>query len=352
MVCPLACMLVAGLVGCGNGDGPSASPQELVYREMTYGPVRMGRIVRVTADGKNRHVLSEGGADLSPLYVSPDGANILFQVDANWFLLPSAGGTATPFTVPATGTSNFALSPSWAPDGASIAWLLVTGDGSLPSRIGVAPVGSATAHVITPDSLYVLSSSWSPDGSTLLFCSYNADRLESRLYTITPEGANLHAVNPDSIYVRCGASWNPAGTQIGFAGRDVWTIGADGNGLRRVTTGGAVDGVTSFDGFRGDVSWSPDAMYVLASGTHTNALIHVNIATGAQSPLSIGLSDYTHNPISPDGNHLVYIGRTKPDSVGNTGPAVVVSRADGTLGVNVSPDSVASSSPAWLPIKQ
>jgi dipeptidyl aminopeptidase/acylaminoacyl peptidase len=323
------------LAACGDGSGPPSSPtQDLVYLEGSRaGP---GRLVRVAADGSHRTVLYEAANWISEMYVAPDG-RILLSAD-QWLLIPAGGGTAAPFTPP---NNEAAHSPLWAPDGGSIAWLVLEPHGS---AIAVAAPNAPTAQVITPDSLDAFSPDWSPDGERLAFVALNNLRGTYNLYSIRRDGSDVRKLTADSLYAAQPPAWSHSGNQIAYNRGDIWVMAADGSAPRQVTTGGAVG---EADGFSGTLYWSPDDRAIIATSHRFHQMYRVRLSSGAQT--SLNLFTPATNPQSPDASLLLTLGRTQPDSLDNTSGAVFVALADGTNGVQVSPDSVSGGKPAWLP---
>jgi hypothetical protein len=332
-IAPLAAAFT--LAACGDGSGPpSAVTQDLVYLEGSRaGP---GRLVRVAGDGSHRTVLYEAANWISEMYVAPDG-RILLTAD-QWLLIPAGGGTAAPFTPP---NNEGAHSPLWAPDGGSIAWLVLEPHGS---AIAVAAPDAPTAQVITPDSLDAFSPDWSPDGERLAFAALNNLRGTYNLFSIRRDGSDVRKLTADSLDVAQPPAWSRSGTQIAYNRGDVWVMAADGSALRQVTTGGAVG---EGDGFSGWLYWAPDDREIIATSHRFNRMYRVRVASGAQAPLNLYAP--ATNPLSPDASLVLYPGRTQPDSLGNTSAAVFVALANGTNGAQVSPDSVSGGKPVWLP---
>lgn len=323
---------------CGDSE-PDPSSQYLVYKEVNY-DANVGRIVRVDAEGANRQVLFQGPADFySPLFVAPDN-RILFLFTNGWQLLPAAGGTPTPFTTPAAYNVN--EKPVWAPDGASIAWIVSPLENPYTRQIAIAATGSATYQVITPDSLEVLASNWSPDGSHLVFSALDINRGAYRLFTVSRTGTEVRRLTPDSIQDAVLASWSPDGDRIAFLYGDIWTVAPDGSDIDRVTEGGA--GIPPA-GFTSGPWWSPDGRNIASSIASTNRMFRVNVASGTVTDLTRAAPPFS--PISPDGSTLLYITAFDHGN-GEIWGTVGVAKANGTDGIMVSGDTVRTADPAWL----
>lgn len=336
---------ITGLVACSDANGPSGSSQALVYQEASP-TAGVSRVVRVLADGSGRTVLYEGAEwELSPLSVAPDG-RILLRTGEGWLLLPAGGGAAVPFTLPDVPDPR---NPVWSPDGASIAWSYTTGTGH---ALAVAAPGSSALLMVIADSLEPFSVDWSPDGARLVFSASNLERGTNNLYTANRNGSDLRKLTADSLYASSPPAWSRSGSQIAFV-RDgnLWSITPGGSGLRQVSSGGAA-GET--DGWAGPLFWSRDDRNLLATSGGSRTLYSVRVVNGAQSPLRVpGPAEHipprTANPLSPDGSRVLYPGQTPTDANDSYRPAVFVALADGTGGIQVSPDTVTSVYPVWLP---
>jgi Tol biopolymer transport system component len=326
--------------GCG-GDEESRPTATLVYEEFSNNTVgRISRIVRVAADGSHRRVLWEGTPNISSLYPSPDGRSILFlnYDSGQWFLLPAAGGMPAPIAAPGSGAS-YPTFPVWAPDGSAIAWVMVNPDNLFVRRLGVAPPGSGTATLVSPDSLDVAWVDWSPDSQQLVICTRSVDG--ELLYVLGADGANLRAI-ASGTPVSCRQAWAPA-SRIAFPGGGLYTIDADGTNPQRIALRPPGDGIN----FTGPVYWSPTGLY-LAVTDDVNLLWRVEVNGGANSFLRVRAA--ASNPWSPDGSLLLFLSDSTKviDGVPFQRNTISVMRGDGTEPRTVSPDSVDSYAPAWL----
>ncbi len=162
--------------------------------------------------------------------------------------------------IPSDGTGDRALtegperdgSPAWSPDGSRIAFTRGR------DMYTVDPSGGSLAR-LTEDSGYVGPPVWSPDGTRIAFVSNRDGGLQ--VYVMNVDGTAQRRIT-DVPTDRRGCciggepAWSPDGTRIAFTAWDprgedwdVWLVGADGTGQRRLTDD---------PGAEGGAVWSPD----------------------------------------------------------------------------------------------
>ena len=159
--------------------------------------------------------------------------------------------------------------PSWSPDGRTIALLFtensarkagplaavphpsgVIDDQVLEQRIAVVDVASAAHKVISPPDMYVYEYDWSPDGKafavTAAHGSGDNNWYIARIYTIPVAGGGAHEVFAPRTQIAV-PRWSPDGRQIAFiaglmsdegiASGEIKVIAADGGEVRTLTPG-------------------------------------------------------------------------------------------------------------------
>jgi len=175
--------------------------------------------------------------DGSPSF-SPNGARIVFsrQTDVSYSLYVTSvsGGTPRSLFVPG-------VSPSWGPS--RIAYLSPPTQAPGPVTLwtidsnGAAPKQITTGYIVTPD--------WSSNGS-LAFLDQPPDAGPT-LVVLT--GVTLHRYPLPFVQAKALA-WAPDGAHLAVVAQtkrsgpfDVYTVGADGKGIRRLTVGAGAVGV-------------------------------------------------------------------------------------------------------------
>jgi len=334
-----ALCLLSALAAC-SGDDPVPEPRpSLVYVEQSAADAAVTRLVRVQSDGSGRQVLyddAEAGT-LSPA-PTPDGENILFATgaaagDRTWRVVPVGGGPATTLAAPPG-----VVQPRWSPDGSLIAWFSDDGTGS----IGVSTPGGTTYAVVTPADWAVNNRmSWAPY-NTEIAVERRLPGGDTDLYIMTLGGATIElSVGEHLDY---GPGWSPDGNVVAFLRNDlanatsgVYLVSGDGTGLRQVATGR----------FFSEVHWSPDGRTVATSrfaGPNGDyQLVTVDVETGVVTPAFTPSTrwEYYANPWSSGGRFLL------ETDVNAGGRYAVITNEGGRQ--QVSPDSVAATSPAWIP---
>lgn len=215
-------------------------------------------------------------------------------------------------------------SPSWSPDGRSLAYdranaPLPSGRGGFPADADIYTMDLATgdSRQLTDNELPDLEPDWSPHGREILFVrSPEVTGYPSRLLLmlISVDGLN------ERVLLECPGpclhpKWSPDGEQIAFAMEEgIWIIRRDGSELRRVS-GEKVTAATypnwSPDGGR-LVYWASTEVTSVFQAQHAD-LAFLDLSTGEETIVLSGV--YPLNPDwSPLGSPILYSDRPTSDN--------------------------------------
>ena len=185
--------------------------------------------------------------------------------------------------------------PDWSPDGTKIAFVS-SRDGS-PSQIYVMDADGKNQTRLTDGPLQKRYPDWSPDGGKIAFTV--RDRI-NHIEVMDADGDNRAVLERDALT----PSWSPDGGKIAFvSGRDgggeIYVIGADGQGLERVTHG--LLGAQS-------PSFSPDGLRIAYYSSHEEFHhIYVMGTNGKnRNRLTHNKEHHFHPTWSPDGEAIAY----------------------------------------------
>ena len=155
-----------------------------------------------------------------------------------------------------------------------------------------------------------LSPSYSPSGRRIVFVRYRKQR---DLWTMRFEGSDQRPLGRTRRIDETDPSWSPGGKEIVFAVtrpaslEGIWTIGSNGRGRRRLTSGAD-----------SSPSWSPDGSEIAFDRyddyTQTYNIFVVPAGGGAPTSLSTGPGVSDLKPDwSPDGSRILYVS-DRPDT--------------------------------------
>ena len=164
--------------------------------------------------------------------------------------------------------------------------------------IQVINADGTTGRVLTSDS-GDFSPAWSPDGARLAFDRYDRNQFARDIYVMGADGSGLKRLTGDPSD-DSDPAWSPDGSKIAF-GRDgaIYTVNAiDGSGLHALTTGG----------YDSHPTWSPDGLRIAfaSSRSGANAIYATNVdGTGIRQLTRDPAGDYTPW-FSPDGRRIAF----------------------------------------------
>ncbi|MSO83681.1 MAG: hypothetical protein EXQ53_10365 [Acidobacteria bacterium] len=191
------------------------------------------------------------------------------------------------------------LTPSWSPDGRSIAYTSYRSGGAdiLISNIFAGTMESP-AKGIGQNYLPVFS----PDGTRIAFTS-NRDG-NNEIYVVNRDGSNISRLtNNPAIDVT--PTWSPTGTQIAFTSErrgqpQIFVVNIDGTGLRQIT----------FESYADRPTWSPPPYNEIAFAARTGPGFDIKIlgiASGETRQITFGEGSNESPAWAPNGRHLAFM---------------------------------------------
>lgn len=169
------------------------------------------------------NLTNDPAQDLFPRW-SPDSSAIAYSsnVDADQeiYLIAPDGTNRRQLTN--NGASD--IGPAWSPDGAWLAYS--TGS---PGDIHVMRADGTADRVLVAEPGNEWWPAWSPDGKQIVFESGGV------LFVIPAEGGTAERVPIQQIRVTMFPAWAPSGEILFSSDAELYSVAADGSGLRRLT---------------------------------------------------------------------------------------------------------------------
>jgi TolB protein len=336
-----ALLTVAATAGCGDGGtGPSAGPGALSLviwngdRQLGLPGIPLSKRVEaqiVDANGKPARIsgrsvtwtASIGGGVVQEASQVTDSKGI---ASAGWILGQEVGQNLLTLAVEDAGSVTFQSTAKYGGPiafassrlgGATSDWdiFLMEDDGSDPIAL-------------TPGSAFDYYPTWSPDGSEVAFVRAASGLSDSKdIFSINADGSGLRQLTFDGTSDR--PAWSPDGSRIAFARGvpgdiDIFTMAANGSDVMRVTH---TDNEVEID-----PDWSPDGLrivYAKSTPSFDDVDIYVINADGT-NPRRLVWEQGVPNLLpkwSPDGTLIMY----QAYLVGTPGgPEVMLINSDGT----------------------
>jgi Tol biopolymer transport system component len=184
-------------------------------------------------------------------------------------------------------TSNDAsdYSPRWSPDGK---WIVFVSDRDGDEELFVMGVDGSGLRRLTSNRVPDSTPAWSPDGRLIAFASARASD-GRELYVMSASGGKARRLVRSARRGQesWSPSWSPDGRRIAFASNradflnvEIYSVGSDGTGLRRLTRHAG----TGF-GFGDDTTpdWSPDGTHIaFVSNRDRQTEVYVMKADGSE----------------------------------------------------------------------
>jgi TolB protein len=241
---------------------------------------------------------------------APDGVDgrVLFVKDGDLWVLDASG----PRAFASGGTFS---QPSWAPDGASLAYvyrgtnfadIFITDDqGQSQTRL------TDSQSTILDNNDWNMRPAWSPDGKLIAYVSDKTSTFPVLWLMNGADGTGRHAVVLPGLQEEAvdALAWSPDGTQLaitlfnepGPTQIAVVPLNATGRQVGKV--------VTDLTGGALDPSWSPDGNWLAFAGRDAYA-VEAYVAHPDGTAVSRLTSDgqLARSPAwSPDGRHIAYL---------------------------------------------
>ena len=186
--------------------------------------------------------------------------------------------------------------PDWSPDGTKIAF--VSNRNLREYQIYVMDADGTNQIKLTDGPRDKRQPDWSPDGGKIAFTVHDT---VSRIEVMDADGENRVVLEQNASI----PSWSPGGGQIAFVSRrddrnEIYVIGADGQGLERLT-----------DDFLGghSLSFSPDGRRIATDRSHEEFLHIYVVGADGKNPMRLthNQEHHFHATWSPDGRTIAYV---------------------------------------------
>jgi TolB protein len=266
-----------------DDHSPAWSPSGRTIAFVRFSPTASfeNDIWTVRRDGRgSRLLVREPGWAVSLSY-SPNGRQLVYR--NSWVghsgsisVASTSGGTGTALVSEPPGRY-FVSSPSWSPDGRTIAFNRGRNDGF--STIQTVPSSGGNATELGRGSRPI----WSPNGKSVLYQN------GFKIWVMGADGAGARAIAPADRYAN--AEWSPDGRTIAYQYRGgIYVIPSTGGQPRRVAKSGS------------QPAWAPDSRRILF---RDRATLYIG-DRATTPPRSLGVPVGQVATWSPDGRWIAF----------------------------------------------
>ena len=298
----------------GAGDYRfEVSPDGKTLAFIRYEKVGIADVFVVPMAGGEPRRISNWNDTINGLSWTPDGQEIVYDVDEPpasrlWRVHVSSSTPArgSPIADIPAAARNPSISRPKPGQPARLAFQTITNDVDLQlTDLDAAIVnGTLESQPFSNSTRIEGSARFSPDASRIAFVSLRSGT--SEVWIAGRDGNGLRQVTTlGAVGVLIG-DWSPDGTRIAFeaavAGNtDVYLVGADGGHLRRLTTEPSMDGVPS---------WSRDGQWIYFVSTRAGATPDIwRVALNGGEPVRVTHNGGFQPQESSDGRYLFYLDR-------------------------------------------
>lgn len=264
---------------------------------------------------KKRLITAEDLYDLQILNtprISPDGTHVIYSLQrvdrktekkySNLWIVPTgAQGKPRQFTHGDQSDN----SPSWSPDGSTIAFLSNRGDPEKPAQVYMIPFGGGEARKLTDIPGSISSFKWSPDGKQLLLTVTKTDpEVLEREKDEQKKKLGVVARHYDRLFYKLDdEGYRPIERQ------HLWTVDAATGRAKQLTDHAVWD--------ENYPAWSPDGKSIAFITNRAEdpdqeldraEIFILSIKDGEQRQIELPIGHKDNLSFSPDGRWLAYFG--------------------------------------------
>ena len=206
-----------------------------------------GQVAVVSSGGRSLRKLSEVDdvrASVANTAWSPDGRSLVYWYDSGlWTFSPKVRKVERIWGSSLDSFGDYIVAADWAPDGQYLA--------AATEKRGIVKMTPDGRNIVVLTHGDDSDLRWSPDGRVIAF---TRGRPQS-IYLIGADGQGLHRLTSGGL--SASPVWSPDGRLLAFTRvterdaeyeEDVYVVGADGRNLRRLTSGASASAI----------AWSPD----------------------------------------------------------------------------------------------